>query len=167
MDSPEATETTPAPAATDDESRRGTGAPQGRPTGRPWLAALLAWVVPGLGHLYLRRWVRSAVFAAVVLAAVAAGVLLGGELWSWSTPGTSTVLGTTVPVAAFNVWMHRLFAVVAMGMGSPWFVLQAVGYRGDVVLAGYEYGTVFFFTAALMNLLLVLDAWDVSRGRKP
>lgn len=132
------------------------------PTGRPWLAALLAWIFPGLGHLYLRRWVRAAVFAAVVLTAVTAGALLGGELWGWSTPA-----GSAVPGAVVSPWLHRLLAVVAMGMGSPWFVLRAVGYRGDVILAGYEYGTTFFFTAALMNLLLVFDAWDVSRGHKP
>ncbi|QAU12398.1 zinc ribbon domain-containing protein [Halorubrum sp. BOL3-1] len=39
---------------------------------RPWLAALLALVVSGLGHAYLRRWARAlgwyvAVAAAVVL----------------------------------------------------------------------------------------------------
>jgi len=29
----------------------------GRP--RPWLAAVLAFLYPGLGHLYLREWARS------------------------------------------------------------------------------------------------------------
>ncbi|WP_277553618.1 zinc ribbon domain-containing protein [Halobaculum limi] len=45
-----------------------------RPSGpkRPWLAALLALVVTGLGHAYLRRWLRgfgwfAATFAAIVL----------------------------------------------------------------------------------------------------
>ena len=32
--------------------------------------------------------------------------------------------------------------------------------------AGYEYGTAFLLTAGLMNLLLVLDAWDIARGKK-
>jgi hypothetical protein len=36
-----------------------------------------------------------------------------------------------------------------------------------VAAFGYEYGTAFLLTAALMNLLLVFDAMDVSRGRKP
>ena len=31
---------------------------------------------------------------------------------------------------------------------------------------GFEYGTAFLLTAALMNLLLILDAWDIARGRK-
>jgi len=32
--------------------------------------------------------------------------------------------------------------------------------------AGFEYGTAFLLTAGLMNLLLVMDAWDIARGRK-
>lgn len=46
----------------------------GGPTGRkrPWLAVLLALAVTGLGHAYLRRWLRgfawfAATFAAVLL----------------------------------------------------------------------------------------------------
>lgn len=46
------------------------GGPAGRK--RPWLAGLLALVVTGLGHAYLRRWLRgfgwfAATFAAVLL----------------------------------------------------------------------------------------------------
>ncbi|MFC7069245.1 zinc ribbon domain-containing protein [Halobaculum lipolyticum] len=37
---------------------------------RPWLAALLAFVVTGLGHVYLRRWVRAFGWIAVAVAAV-------------------------------------------------------------------------------------------------
>ncbi|MWG33063.1 DUF7575 domain-containing protein [Halomarina oriensis] len=39
-----------------------------RTTGRPWLAAALSPAVTGLGHLYLRRWVRAALWFAVVAA---------------------------------------------------------------------------------------------------
>lgn len=37
---------------------------------RPWLAALLAAVVTGLGHVYLRRWLRAVGWLALVLLAV-------------------------------------------------------------------------------------------------
>lgn len=33
---------------------------------RPWLAALLAIIYPGLGHLYLRLWARSLMWFALV-----------------------------------------------------------------------------------------------------
>jgi len=41
----------------------------GRP--RPWLAALLSVVYPGLGHLYLREWLRSVLWVAIALGTVA------------------------------------------------------------------------------------------------
>jgi len=34
---------------------------------RPWLAALLAFLVPGLGHLYLRKWFRALLWFTTVL----------------------------------------------------------------------------------------------------
>ncbi|QZP37303.1 zinc ribbon domain-containing protein [Halobaculum magnesiiphilum] len=44
----------------------------GGPTGRkrPWLAVLLALAVTGLGHAYLRRWLRGFAWLAVTFAAV-------------------------------------------------------------------------------------------------
>jgi hypothetical protein len=34
---------------------------------RPWLAALLAFVHPGLGHVYLREWARALLWFGLVL----------------------------------------------------------------------------------------------------
>jgi len=34
---------------------------------RPWLAAFLALVTPGLGHLYLREWVRAFLWFGLIL----------------------------------------------------------------------------------------------------
>lgn len=41
---------------------------------RPWLAAALSVVYPGLGHLYLRAWFRAALWITLVYATVAAVV---------------------------------------------------------------------------------------------
>ena len=116
-----------------------------------WIA-LLAWLVPGAGHLALGRWARGLAFLAIVLAAIGIGVDLDGELW-W--------FDRTRPVT----W---LAAPACLGMGLPYGVLRWVaGYRGQLMAAGYEYGGAFLLTAGLMNLLLVLDALDVARGHKP
>jgi hypothetical protein len=54
-----------------------------------------------------------------------------------------------------------------MGMGFLYFLLRyALHYQGNIAGAGYEYGTAFLLTGGLMNLLLVLDAWDIVRGKK-
>lgn len=122
-----------------------------RPAANPHLAAVLAWVLPGAGHLYLRRPARAAAFFALVLLSLVMGCTLDGNLYQQ--------LGGS-PLAS-------LATLACMGMGLPYFILRfAIGYTGDILTAGYEYGSAFILSAGLMNLLLVLDAWDIARGIK-
>lgn len=138
-------------AASDDS------APPYPPRGTPWKAALLAWLMPGLGHLYTGRWLRGLVFAAIVLALIFGGCQLDGKLWR---PAGNPLDGGSGTVSAF-------LTAISVGMGLPYAALLVSGYRGLVTTQGYEYGTTFLLTAALMNLLLVFDARDLSLGRKP
>lgn len=123
------------------------------PAARPkaYVAALVAWLVPGAGHFLLKRWGRGAVFLVLIGLAIAIGVALDGRLpWYWNGPP-----------------LKRLATLGALGSGLPFLVLHYVfGYEGALRSAGYEYGGVFILTAGLMNLLLVLDAWDIAVGRK-
>ena len=118
---------------------------------RPVLAALLAWVVPGLGHLYLGRRGRAIGFCLIVLISLATGLALDGNLYR------------PVPDQPLS-----FFATIgSMGMGAPYFLARWVfGYEGDIEGAGFEYGSAFILTAGLMNLLLVLDCLDIARGMK-
>lgn len=119
--------------------------------GNPVVAAVAALLVPGLGHFYLRRRRRGLVFFLLVLVEVWVGCALQGNLYQILPNEPLSVLGT----------------LGAMGMGIPYFVLRyAWSYAGDIVAPGYEYGTAFLLTAGLMNWLLVLDAWDISLGKK-
>jgi hypothetical protein len=126
------------------------------PIGRPWLAALLAWACPGLGHVYLRRWVRGLAFTVLVLTLVVVGTALDGHLWRFEGH----------PLAGADPAMAAALTVVSWGLGGAYLVLRLGDYAGDVTARGFEYGTAFLLTAALMNLMLVFDAWDVSLGRK-
>lgn len=120
--------------------------------GRSIALALLAWCVPGAGHLALRRGGRAAIFAAVVAVALATGVRLEGNLYRPLAGQPLTLLAT----------------LGAMGAGGPYFLLRGpLGYEGDPTGPGYEYGTAFLLSAGLMNLLLILDVLDIARGRKP
>jgi hypothetical protein len=125
--------------------------PEPRSPGSAALVALLAWAVPSAGHFALGRKGRAAVFAAVVFTALVVGALLGGNLYR---PSSGQPLS----------W---LASAGALGAGLPYFVLRlAAGYEGDPTGPGYEYGTVFLLSAGLMNILLVLDTWDIATGRK-
>jgi hypothetical protein len=87
----------------------------------------------------------------VLLTAVLVGVSLDGNLHR-ILPGQPLTV---------------LFTLGSMGIGAPYFVLRwGLGYVGVPEAPGYEYGTVFLLSAGLMNLLLVLDVWDIARGRK-
>jgi hypothetical protein len=111
---------------------------------------IAAWLVPGLGHLLLGRRRLAAAFLVLVGACLATGLVLDGELWAF---GSGSPLNT-------------LAALAETGLGLGWAALKLTGYRGDNTAAGYEYGTAFLLTSALMNLLLVLDAFDLATGRK-
>ncbi len=114
-------------------------------------ALVLAWLVPGSGHLWLGRRGRALVFFLIVLAALLIGLELEGNLWRVDPQSPLSILGT----------------LASMGTGVAYFGLRFVAdYVGDISGAGYEYGTAFLVTAGLMNLLLVLDVWDIGRGRK-
>ena len=115
------------------------------------LLTVAAWVIPGLGHAFLKRWRRGVVFFCLVLFSASLGALLEGKLF--------TVVGDQP--------LSRLGTLASMGMGAPYFVLRyALSYEGNILSATYEYGGAFLLTAGLMNLLVVLDVWDIRQGRK-
>ena len=119
----------------------------------PWWRVVTSTgrLVPGLGHFYLKRPLRGALFFVLVIASVLIGSHLEGNLYQVVSGQPLTILAT--------------FA--SMGMGFVYFLLRyGLHYQGNIMGAGYEYGTAFLLTAGLMNLLLVLDAWDIVRGKK-
>ena len=142
-----------APGAIDTAETPGTAsaAAERRPRVNPYVAVVAAWLLPGAGHLLLGRHLRALLFFVLVVASIAIGCQLHGNLYQVIPGQPLTMLATAG----------------TMGVGLPYFVLRyLIGYQGEVVAAGYEYGTAFILTAGLMNLLLVLDAWDIALGKK-
>ena len=83
----------------------------------------------------------------------------------------SLILGCKLEGNLYMVVAGQPLTILAtlgsMGVGFPYFLLRyGLHYQGNIMGAGYEYGTAFLLTAGLMNLLLVLDAWDIVRGKK-
>lgn len=138
-----------------EPSNNPTPPPQPRavayPQGNAIIAVLSAWLIPGLGHFYLKRRLRGIAFFVLVVVAVFVGCQLQGNLYQVVRGQPLTLLAT----------------LGSMGMGFLYFLLRYwLHYQGDIMGAGYEYGTAFLLTGGLMNLLLVLDAWDIVRGKK-
>jgi hypothetical protein len=67
---------------------------------RPWLAALLASLVAGLGHLYLRRWKRAIGWIILVVATTA--IFLPSDIQTALNSGTIGI-ASLVPVFVVEV----------------------------------------------------------------
>jgi hypothetical protein len=120
---------------------------------RSVIAMALALAVPGAGHLYLRRSGRAAVFFSIVVFMFVVGLSIDGGLYT---------------LAASRGAALRLLATYgSMGSGLLYVAGLLTGPHGSVASATFEYGTAFTLTAGLMNLLLVLDCFDIANGRKP
>ena len=60
-----------------------------------------------------------------------------------------------------------LEAVADLGIGIPYVVASALGLgAGNVLAVTYEYGNAFLIAAGLLNLLVVVDVYDIALGRK-
>jgi hypothetical protein len=60
-----------------------------------------------------------------------------------------------------------LAALADLGIGIPYFVAWALGLgAGRVLAVTYEYGNAFLITAGLLNMLVVVDVYDIALGRK-
>jgi Family of unknown function (DUF6677) len=113
--------------------------------------ALGAWIVPGLGHLCLRRWGRALAFFTVVAGLAVAGRLMRGEFY---TPHSSDAFGT-------------LGFLADASAGVLYFLPRVLGSAGpDLSHAAGSYGARFIAAAGIVNLLSVLDAFGIARGRR-
>ena len=114
------------------------------------VAAALAWAVPGLGHLYLGWRRRAGIYFVVLAVMVTTGLLCEGGLSHPAAHG-----------------LGRLGALADLGLGAAYFVLELLHVGGGrAASATHEAGNAFHWSAGVMNMLLVLDAWDIATGRK-
>jgi hypothetical protein len=121
------------------------------PTAKIALLCAAAWAVPGAGHVLQGRISKGVVFFITLPLMFACGLWLEGQLFPFD----------------LSQPLVTLEAFADIGIGIPYFVARALGVdAGRIVAVTYEYGNVFTIVAGLLNMLVVLDAYDLARGRK-
>ena len=124
------------------------------------LSIVVAWLVPGFGHLVLGRYARAAIFFVVIAGCFAMGLGLHGRLY-WPT--------VAEPPSAFHFdLISILWSFAQIGSGLCYIVSYILGL-GTVPhpeAPTYEYGNTFMFLAGLLNYLVIHDAFDIGAGRK-
>jgi Family of unknown function (DUF6677) len=138
-----------------------------------FISCLLAWLIPGGGHLYLGKRKRGLVFLVVVLATFALGCLNQGRSYLMDREQPLTYLATFTNIATGPMELISRFATYRQlayrlpadeNSQEAGRLMEAM--RMKVKAVSDEYGTTFLLTAGLMNILLMLDAFDIAIGRK-
>jgi hypothetical protein len=79
---------------------------------RPWLAALLAFLYPGLGHVYLREWLRALVWFFLVVTSSTLLVPDGAVPEGLSVEAFATAAAGIPPEAALALVSITFFSMV-------------------------------------------------------
>lgn len=117
----------------------------------PAVVCLVSWLVPGAGHLMQGRRQKGVIFLIALPVMFGIGLWLDGRLFPF----------------AFADPLVGLAALANLGMGAPYLVASVMGLgKGVVTASSYEYGNAFLIVSGLLNMLVVIDAYDVSLGRK-
>jgi hypothetical protein len=119
---------------------------------RAIVSMILAWAIPGAGHVYLGRRGRALAFFLIVAFMFVVGVCVDGGLYT--------------PANSGGALLRLIASYGSMGSGLMYFAAMRLGVSGDATSSTFEYGSTFTLTAGIMNLLLVLDCFDVARGVK-
>jgi len=128
--------------------------------GKAWLMGVMGWLLPGVGHVLQGRWGRALLLGGAVWACFILGLAMGGHMFSPTPSDQSSSAWLQVPPMIANLGSGILYI-------ASW--LMGVGFSDDpahAARATYEYGNTFLLIAGLLNYLAMLDAFDISAGRK-
>jgi hypothetical protein len=118
-------------------------------------AVALSWLVPGGGHLLLRRTGRGLLLMAAITSMFVCGLMMRGALFQ---PQSSDLLTTLINTGGF---------IGDLAAGILYVLTVAMGYsQPDVAGAVHDYGTKFLVTAGLLNILAMVDTFEIAARRK-
>jgi len=117
----------------------------------PTLVLVAGWLVPGLGHVLMRKPIRAALLFVSILSMFFLGMMMHGKVYS-----------------ATNGDMLDLLGFVGE-MGSPllYVIAHAAGIGAQVLTDTIsDYGSKFAVVAGLLNVMAAVDAQSLANGRK-
>jgi hypothetical protein len=124
----------------------------GKPTTiAPVIVLLAGWMIPGLGHLLLKKWIRASLIFVSILSMFFIGLALKGKVYS---PNTAELL-------------DMLNFVGDLGTGLLYVMARLFDLgQASVQIAIADYGTKFIVVAGLLNIISAVDAHSLATGRK-
>ncbi|MGL4943548.1 MAG: DUF6677 family protein [Thermoguttaceae bacterium] len=143
-------------------------------------AALLAWLIPGAGHFYQRRFAKATIFFICIISIWVIGIVLGSShevgiartvYCSWRDGDRRLYfipqagLGLSAVPAVIQSYLcdnANMPSPLGRFMAPPLLGRSGAAPTGDEIVRKlniwYDLGTLFTVVAGLMNLLAVFDA---------
>ena len=116
---------------------------------------VLAWLIPGAGHYYLKRQWHGVVLLVTIATMFVAGLLMQGRMF---TPMSGDLFTTIMTYGGY---------VGDLCNGSLYFITVWLGYEQETLPgAVHDYGTKFIVCSGLLNLLAMVDVYEIASGRK-
>jgi hypothetical protein len=116
------------------------------------VAPLVGWLIPGGGHILLKRYGRGVLLLVSVVAMFVIGLAMQGRIYK---PNGGDIL-------------DMLGFVGDVGSGVLYFVARIMDW-GNVMAANAaaDYGKTFLIVAGLLNFIAAADAHHIALGKKP
>ncbi len=115
------------------------------------VAPLAGWLIPGLGHFILKRWVRGALIFVSVTVMFFCGVGMAGKTYGFN-------LGDLLEMLGF---------VGDFGNGLLYFIARGMDWGPAAIFrATSDYGTKFIVCGGLLNVIAAIDAHHIAIGKK-
>ena len=123
---------------------------------RSWIPVVaLAWLVPGGGHFLLKRYGRGGLLLLSVAFMFLLGLMMRGPMFQ---PQGGDLLTVIIYYGGF---------LGDLASGLLYFLSVWLGYsQPDVAGHVHDYGAKFLVAAGLLNVLAMVDAYEIAIGKK-
>jgi hypothetical protein len=116
------------------------------------LAPLVGWLVPGAGHLMLKRYGRGVLLMISIVAMFFIGLAMKGRVYAPNGGDILDILGFVGDV----------------GAGVLYFLARIMDWgTAPAANAAADYGKTFLIVAGLLNYIAAADAHHIALGKKP
>ena len=115
----------------------------------------LGWLIPGGGHFLLKRNGRAVLLLVSITLMYLCGLLMRGAMFQ---PQSGDLLTILINTGGF---------LGDVASGILYLVTVMLGYnQADLPGAVHDYGTKFLVTAGLLNILAMVDSYEIATGKK-
>ncbi len=115
---------------------------------KPYLFFGLGWAVPGLGHFLQKRVFKGLIFCSGILALLALGLLMGGQV------------GLLYDLQPYTI--IRFIGGLGSGLVFAGIKLAGAG-AGNALSPAFDFGSTYLICAGLINFLVAFNAFELAR----